>query len=233
MGMGGLLVKVADVARIERDMAVALELVLPDGATFEAAATVLHVFEGVGVAVTVTPELLAEVQRRSTGRDAGTAPARYERVVAAAPAATPAPAVARTATTTRGAPTGPPAVESPEPRGEDPARAARDARPAQRDPPRLQPRPPSLRPQEPADQHRGRPRDREERADAPGPARDDRGAPRVVPAPADRARARRRTPRPHPTSRSAPSTTSPPTPSASSRREPARCPTSCRQRARR
>jgi hypothetical protein len=91
MGHGGMLVKVADAGGLELDAPVALELVLPDGATLAAAGRVLHVFPGVGVAVSVPVELVDEVRRSSTGTDAGTAPARHERAGAA-------PAMARTRT---------------------------------------------------------------------------------------------------------------------------------------
>jgi hypothetical protein len=80
MGHGGMLVKVADAAGLELDAPISLELVLPDGTTLAAAGRVLHVFPGVGVAVSVPPELVDEVRRCSAGTDAGAGPAHHERI---------------------------------------------------------------------------------------------------------------------------------------------------------
>jgi hypothetical protein len=80
MMRGGLLVKVANASGLGLETPVALELVLPDGSALAADATVLHVFPGVGVAVSVGPELLETVRHASEGEDSGGGPAIHERV---------------------------------------------------------------------------------------------------------------------------------------------------------
>ena len=91
MGHGGMLVKVADAPGLELDSPISLELVLPDGTSLAAAGRVLHMFPGVGVAVSVPPELVDEVRRCATGSDTGAGAASHERVGDA-------PAVPRTRT---------------------------------------------------------------------------------------------------------------------------------------
>jgi hypothetical protein len=94
MVRGGLMVKVTDTAGLELHAPVALELVLPDGTPVAASVEVLHVFPAVGVAVSVTPELVERVRRAATGRDAGAAPARHDRLDRAPASSAPAPAAA-------------------------------------------------------------------------------------------------------------------------------------------
>lgn len=100
MTKGGLLVRVGDVSGLDLHAAVTIELVFPDGKAHAANVQVLHVLAGHGVAVTVTPDLV-EAARRASGQDAGSSPARHERVdraqPSAAPPAAPPPAVERTA----------------------------------------------------------------------------------------------------------------------------------------
>jgi hypothetical protein len=79
MANGGVLVRVADVSGLDLDAPATLELVLPDAARLTADVRVLQVLAGHGVAVSVPPELVAQIENR-TGRDAGTAPAKYERL---------------------------------------------------------------------------------------------------------------------------------------------------------
>ena len=79
MAKGGVLVRVADVSGLDLDAEASLELVLPDGAKLAATVRVLQVLAGHGVALSVTPELVAQLAGR-TGKDAGTAPARHERL---------------------------------------------------------------------------------------------------------------------------------------------------------
>lgn len=85
MERGGVLVRVSDIADLELGTPAQLELVLPDGATLETSVSVLQVLTGHGVAVTIGPEVLAQLRGRS-GRDTGTSAAKHERLHA--PAAT-------------------------------------------------------------------------------------------------------------------------------------------------
>lgn len=85
MANGGLLVRVRDLEGIERDAPALLELVLPDGATVTSNVTVLQVLAGHGIAVTVGPELAAQLRGR-VGKDSGTAAAKHERVAEPEPA---------------------------------------------------------------------------------------------------------------------------------------------------
>ena len=84
MERGGVLVRVADVAGLELDTAATLELVLPDGSKLISDARVLQVLGGHGVAVSVAPDVVAQLRGKS-GRDAGTTPAKHERISAAPP----------------------------------------------------------------------------------------------------------------------------------------------------
>jgi len=94
---GGILVRVADVSGIDVEAPATLELVLPDGSTMASNGKVLQVLAGMGVAVTVAPDLVGKLHGR-VGKDSGTSPAKHERL---APAAPPEPArPARTATVT-------------------------------------------------------------------------------------------------------------------------------------
>lgn len=81
MARGGLMVKTSDTGGLELSSPVTLELVLPDGSALAAAATVIHVFPDVGVAVSVGPELVAQVRRRAVGPDdSGGGDAIHERL---------------------------------------------------------------------------------------------------------------------------------------------------------
>jgi len=82
MAHGGVMVKDPRAADLALDASVALELALPDGVVLAASVKVLHVFPGVGAAVTVTPELVEQVRRSADG-------------TAAEPGARPEPALAR------------------------------------------------------------------------------------------------------------------------------------------
>ena len=79
MANGGLLVRVRDVAELERDAPASLELVLPDGATVTASVKVLQLLAGHGVAVTIGPDVIAQLRGRA-GKDSGTAAAKHERL---------------------------------------------------------------------------------------------------------------------------------------------------------
>ncbi len=80
MARGGLLVRVTDATQLAFDAPVALELVLPDGATLRCESKVLQQLAGHGVAVTVGPELV-EQARAAGGSDApGAVAARHERI---------------------------------------------------------------------------------------------------------------------------------------------------------
>ena len=79
MARGGVLVRVADIGVLAPDTPASLELVFPDGRSLSADVKVLQVLDDHGVAVTVTPELVAAVHH-ANGTDAGTAPAHHERL---------------------------------------------------------------------------------------------------------------------------------------------------------
>jgi hypothetical protein len=85
MARGGLLVRVD--AALGFDAPVTLELVLPDGTVVTDDAKVLQRLEGHGVAVTVTAELVEELQQRVANGidDEGAAKARHERIDPNAP----------------------------------------------------------------------------------------------------------------------------------------------------
>jgi hypothetical protein len=89
MARGGVLVRVGDVAGLDLDAPATLELVLPDATKLTAQVRVLQVLAGHGVAVSVPSDLVAQLQNRS-GRDAGTAAAKYERTDGATEPAKPA-----------------------------------------------------------------------------------------------------------------------------------------------
>jgi hypothetical protein len=103
MARGGLMVKTTDTGGLGLSSPVTLELVLPDGSAHATAATVIHVFPDVGVAVSVGPELVAQVRRRATVPDTGGGDAIHERVYDEAP---------RAAGRARGATATPTSVES-------------------------------------------------------------------------------------------------------------------------
>lgn len=73
MAHGGVMVKDPQAGELALDAAVALELALPDGTVVAANVRVLHVFPGVGAAVTVTPEIVEALRRHA---DAGAPPRR-------------------------------------------------------------------------------------------------------------------------------------------------------------
>jgi hypothetical protein len=95
MMRGGLLVKVPDTSGLGLETPVSLELVLPDGSSLATDGSVMHVFPGVGVAVSIGQELLEAVRDRSTGEDRGGGPASHQRVDGTPP---PPPPRARPAT---------------------------------------------------------------------------------------------------------------------------------------
>jgi hypothetical protein len=71
MAHGGVLVKDPGALDLVLDASVTLELVLPGGGVIAARVKVLHVFPGVGAAVTITPELLAQLRGTVEGEAAG------------------------------------------------------------------------------------------------------------------------------------------------------------------
>jgi hypothetical protein len=86
MERGGLLVRVQDASALGLDSPVVLELVLPDGTRLQDAGTVLQVFAGFGIAVSVGAELVERARRAANGFDPpGAAPPRHERIDLAAP----------------------------------------------------------------------------------------------------------------------------------------------------
>ena len=88
MEKGGVMVNVADTEGLELDAPVSLELVLPDGTTLASDGKVLHVFHGVGVAISVPAEVRERVRQVPAGPDAGREAAHHERIDPdAAPAA--------------------------------------------------------------------------------------------------------------------------------------------------
>lgn len=81
MAFGGLLVKVHESSDLTLDTRVQLELVLPDGTSVQSNVSVLQVFAGFGVAVSVTSELIDHARRAANGVDPpGAGPARHERL---------------------------------------------------------------------------------------------------------------------------------------------------------
>ena len=81
MERGGLLVKIAETADLTLDTPVTLELVLPDGSAVRGDGKVLQVLAGLGVAVSVGSELVAQARQLSDGTDkAMTSPTRYQRL---------------------------------------------------------------------------------------------------------------------------------------------------------
>jgi hypothetical protein len=89
MAHGGLLVTGVDTAGLELGAPVMLELVLPGGHTASAPVQVLHVFPGTGVAVSVTPALVAAVEAvaRAPGATSPPPPAAAAPAPSAGPAA--------------------------------------------------------------------------------------------------------------------------------------------------
>jgi hypothetical protein len=86
MAYGGVVVKIAETADLQRDAPVALELVLPDGAVVAAAARVLQILGGLGVAVSLGADAVADLRGRAAGADpSDAAPAIHERFDGPAP----------------------------------------------------------------------------------------------------------------------------------------------------
>jgi len=114
MARGGLLVKVDDASDLTLDTPVCLTLILPDGTALQRHTQVLQVLAGLGVAVTVPPELIDEARRAAGGADApGAAPARHERVDPHAPHAPPAAAPPSPASAASASPSVPPPPSTP------------------------------------------------------------------------------------------------------------------------
>jgi hypothetical protein len=90
MARGGVMVKVLDATGLELGTRVALELGLPSGASVRGDVGVLHVFPGLGVAVSVDAALVDQVRRDAAGKPAGDGGARHERVEPGGPASAPA-----------------------------------------------------------------------------------------------------------------------------------------------
>lgn len=81
MARGGVLVRVDGVAALTFDTPVQLEIVLPDGTARLQEAKVLQVLTGLGVAVTIDPQLVAELRQvAALGSGIGGKPTRHERV---------------------------------------------------------------------------------------------------------------------------------------------------------
>jgi hypothetical protein len=77
---GGLVVRITATADLGLDAPVRLELVLPDGALVAATTQVLQVLAGLGVAVKLGAETVAELRQRASGNDAGVSgAAQHER----------------------------------------------------------------------------------------------------------------------------------------------------------
>lgn len=86
MARGGVLVRVDGVSQLAFDAPVELEIVLPDGTARHQDAKVLQVLTGLGVAVTIEPQLVAELRKiAALGSGAGGKPTRHERVDRNAP----------------------------------------------------------------------------------------------------------------------------------------------------
>lgn len=91
MARGGLMVKTSATGGLDLSAPVTLELILPDGATLATEAAVIHVFPDVGVAVSVGPDLVAQVRQRANGADRGGGDAVHERIESRPPRARPTP----------------------------------------------------------------------------------------------------------------------------------------------
>jgi hypothetical protein len=81
MERGGLLVRVHDASGLNLHSPVGVEVQLPDGTRLQGTGTVLQIFAGFGVAVSVSPEILERARGATSGVDAPDAgPARHERI---------------------------------------------------------------------------------------------------------------------------------------------------------